>query len=240
MPTYNEADNLPLMAESVLALPLPNLQLLIVDDDSPDGTGALAEEIARDHRTSAGEPRMSVLHRDAKDGLGRAYVAGMTHALEQGADFVAQMDGDGSHRTEYIPQMLGACLATGAGVVIGSRYVVGGALAEEWGPARRALSSWANFYVHAILGDVARDTTSGFNLWRRSVLEAIDLATIDSNGYSFQVEMKYRALRKGIKLLEIPIHFEERKSGVSKLGLSAQVESALMPLRLRRKYRRRH
>lgn len=229
VPTYNEAENLPVLAERVMALPLPELRMVIVDDNSPDGTGRVADRLAAEHGG-----RIAVLHRTAKDGLGRAYVAGMTRALEDGADFVAQMDADLSHPPLYLPQLLGTLLSTGAGVVIGSRYVPGGSLSEEWGLRRRLLSGWANAYVKTILSMPIRDVTAGFKLWRREALEALDLASIHSTGYSFQVEMHFRAYRRGQKMLEIPIHFEDRVEGDSKMDLSVQIESALRPFQLRR------
>ncbi|GAB3214013.1 polyprenol monophosphomannose synthase [Marinactinospora thermotolerans] len=229
VPTYNEADNLPELADQVLALGLPNLRLVIVDDNSPDGTGDIADELAASH-----PGRVSVVHRTAKDGLGRAYVAGMTAALADGADYVAQMDADLSHPPGYLPQLLGTLLSTNAGVVIGSRYVPGGSLSQQWGVRRRLLSQWANAYVKAILTMPIRDVTAGFKVWRREALESIDLPSIHSSGYSFQVEMHFRAYRRGQKMVEIPIHFEDRQEGASKMDLAVQVESAVRPFLLRR------
>ncbi|AAZ55883.1 hypothetical protein JCM3263A_29880 [Thermobifida fusca] len=234
VPTYNEAENLPVLVEQVLALPLPELRLVVVDDNSPDGTGELADKLAAAH-----PGRITVVHRTAKDGLGRAYVAGMTRALADGAEFVAQMDADLSHPPFYLPQLLGTMLSTNAGVVIGSRYVAGGSLSQEWGLRRRLLSTWANAYVKAILAMPLRDITSGFKVWRRSALEAIDLPSIHSSGYSFQVEMHFRAYRRGQKIVEIPIHFEDRAEGHSKMDLAVQVESALRPFLLLRHERAR-
>jgi dolichol-phosphate mannosyltransferase len=237
MPTYNEAANLPRMAEAVLGLPLDGLHLKIVDDSSPDGTGRIAEELAEKYNWD-GPRRMSVLHRTEKDGLGRAYVAGMSAALEEGAEYVVQMDADGSHPVEAVPRMLGTALASGVGLVIGSRYVEGGALDEEWGRHRVLLSRFANRYARAVLGTKIRDITAGFNLWSAQTLRDIGLATLDSAGYSFQVELKYKADRAGHSAVEIPIRFEERTEGVSKMNLATQIESALVPLRLRLRNRR--
>ncbi|GAA3992148.1 polyprenol monophosphomannose synthase [Thermobifida alba] len=234
VPTYNEAENLPVLVEQVTALPLPELRLVVVDDNSPDGTGEVADKLAAEH-----PGRITVLHRTAKDGLGRAYVAGMTRALDDGAEFVAQMDADLSHPPLYLPQLLGTLLSTDAGVVIGSRYVPGGSLSQEWGLRRRLLSGWANAYVKTILAMPLRDITSGFKVWRRSALEALDLPGIHSSGYSFQVEMHFRAYRRGQKIVEIPIHFEERAEGSSKMDLAVQVESALRPFQLLRHERSR-
>ncbi|WP_372515902.1 polyprenol monophosphomannose synthase [Streptantibioticus silvisoli] len=232
MPTYNEAENLPRMAEALLALPLPGLRLLVVDDNSPDGTGEVAEELAARHNT-ADRTRVTVLHRTVKDGLGRAYAAGMDQAVAEGARYVLQMDADGSHPVEYVAQMLGTALATGAGVVIGSRYVAGGRLAEEWGAHRKLLSRWANGYVSAVLRTGLRDVTAGFAMWRADTVTAMRLSQVRSSGYSFQVELKFQAVRAGYTVVEVPIHFEERQIGMSKMTLAVQLESALLPWRMR-------
>ncbi len=229
MPTYNEAGNLPGMAEALMALPLPGLRLLVVDDSSPDGTGEIAERFAERY----GSARMSVLHRTEKDGLGRAYAAGMTRAVAEGAEYVLQMDADGSHPVAKAAELLGVALATDAGVVIGSRYVQGGTLSDAWGAHRKLLSRWANAYAGTILRTRVRDITGGFNIWRADALRAIDLASVDSAGYSFQVEMKYRALRRGFGVMEVPIHFEDRTVGESKMNLMVQLESIVMPWKLR-------
>lgn len=234
LPTYNESANLPIVVEALLALPLPGLTVLVVDDNSPDGTGKVAEELAAVH-----EGRVTVTHRAHKDGLGRAYVDGMTRALDAGAEYVVQMDADLSHPPEFVPQMLGTLLSTRAGVVIGSRYVPGGSLASEWGVDRRILSGWANFYVEALLRMRIRDVTAGYKVWARQTLLDIGLDRIHSNGYSFQVEMNYLAVRRGHKVVEIPIHFEERQLGSSKMTLGVKLESAKVPFQLRWRYRRR-
>lgn len=228
VPTYNEAANLPILAERVLGLPLPNLRLVIADDNSPDGTGALADELA----TGAGDDRMVVLHRKAKEGIGRAHIAGMVESMARGADFVVQMDGDLSHQPETIPEMLGTMLSTDAGLVIGSRYVLGGSLSDQWGLHRRLLSRGGSAYVNAIMRLGIRDTTGGFKLWRREVLEAIDLDQIRSDGFSFQIEMNHRCKQLGHKIVEIPIHFEERYAGSSKISLRIQLEALKLPWQL--------
>ncbi len=233
MPTYNEAENLPMMAEALMGLELPGLRLLVVDDNSPDGTGDVAEELAVRYN-EPGTTRVSVLHRTAKDGLGRAYAAGMDRAVADGARYVLQMDADGSHPVEYVPQLLGTALSTGAGFVVGSRYVSGGRLAEEWGLHRRLLSRWANAYVSAVLRTGLRDVTAGFAMWRADTVTAMRLGEmVRSNGYSFQVELKYQAVRAGYTGVEVPIHFEERQVGVSKMTIGVQLESAVLPWRLR-------
>ncbi len=238
IPTYNEADNLPAMAAALLALELPALQLLIVDDNSPDGTGAVADDLARAYNApEASRPRLLVIHRQGKGGLGTAYVAGMTRALADGADYVLQMDADFSHSPVYVPQMLGVMQATGADVVVGSRYVPGGTLDEGWGVWRRFVSWWANLYSRMILGLRVRDMTAGFKLWRRDALLGIGLGTISSNGYSFQVEMAYLCERLGYKIVEIPIHFEDRRIGESKLDMPVKIESAWRTWQIRWRYR---
>ncbi|WP_285731155.1 polyprenol monophosphomannose synthase [Nocardiopsis sp. ATB16-24] len=236
VPTYNEAGNLPVLVSRLMALDLPRLRVVVVDDDSPDGTGEVADKLCVEF-----PGRVEVVHRTRKDGLGRAYVAGMTRALEEGADYVVQMDADLSHPVGYVPQLLGTLHATNADVVIGSRYVPGGSLSEQWGVRRRLLSNWANAYVKAVLSMPVRDVTAGFKIWRSSALRVLDLSGIESTGYAFQVEMHYRAYRRGRKLVEIPIHFEDRVVGQSKLDGAVALEAALRPLRLRRAERaRRH
>ncbi|MFI0741569.1 polyprenol monophosphomannose synthase [Streptomyces sp. NPDC021100] len=234
MPTYNEAENLPMMAEALMALPLEGLRLLVVDDDSPDGTGKVADQLAEKYH-EPGRRRVSVLHRTTKEGLGRAYAAGMARAVEDGAAYVLQMDADGSHPVGKVAEMLGVALSTGADVVVGSRYVPGGTLSAAWGAHRRLLSRWANAYAGTILGTRLRDITGGFNLWSAAALRSLDLDTVDSAGYSFQVEAKYRALRAGFTVVEVPIHFEDRTAGESKMSLAVQLESVAMPWRLRAK-----
>lgn len=227
VPTYNERENLPVLAGLLSDLNLPGLELLVVDDNSPDGTGDVADELAKESPEKVG-----VLHRTAKDGLGRAYIAGITRALDEGADIVIQMDADLSHPASVVPTMVDILRTTDAGVVIGSRYVPGGSAADEWGWHRRALSAFANFYVNAILRLHVKDATAGFKAWKADTLRWIDVSSIASNGYSFQVEMNYRTVKRGLKIAETPIRFEERTEGVSKMSLKVQLESALMPWKL--------
>jgi dolichol-phosphate mannosyltransferase len=242
IPTYNEADNLPAMTAALFALPFARLQLLVVDDNSPDGTGQVADELAARYNADApaDRPRVLVIHRGGKGGLGTAYVEGMQRALADGAEYVLQMDADFSHSPAYIPQMLGVMLATEAHVVIGSRYVPGGSLDEGWGPGRRLLSWWANLYSRAILNLRIRDMTAGFKLWRRATLQEIGLENIRSNGYSFQVEMAYLCEKRGYRLIEIPIHFEDRRIGQSKLDVPVKLESAWRTWQIRWRYRHLH
>ncbi|UED86033.1 glycosyltransferase [Streptomyces profundus] len=228
MPTYNEATTLPRTAAALLALPLPGLRLLVVDDNSPDGTGEIADGLAKRH-----PERVEVLHRPAKSGLGRAYAAGLGHALRDGdARYLLQMDADGSHAVADVPRLLGAALSSGAGLVVGSRYVPGGRLAADWSAHRRLLSRWANRYLTAVLRGGPRDITAGFVLWRADTLRALGPAPARSVGYGFQVELKYAAVRAGCPVVEIPIGFAGRLDGASKLSAASQLEAALLPWRL--------
>lgn len=228
VPTYNERDNVHGIADQLLAA-LPGTDLLFVDDNSPDGTGTLLDEIAKD------QPRVHVMHRAGKLGLGTAYVEGFTWGLERGYEYLFEMDADGSHDPSYLAPML-ALAEDGADVVIGSRYVPGGGTAN-WGLGRRLLSKGGSLYARSVLGVDVRDLTAGFICWRRGALEAIDLQTITSNGYSFQIEMKYRALQKGLRLVETPIVFVDRRVGQSKMSRAIFVEGLLKVWALR--FRRR-
>ena len=230
MPTYQEAANLPTIVKALFDLPLSALRILVVDDNSPDGTGEIAEELA----VKYGQDRLGVMHRTVKDGLGRAYVAGMSKAMDAGAEFVVQMDSDLSHGPQYLPQMLGTLLSTEADVVVGSRYVPGASVDTDWPLYRKILSGFANAYVRTLLQMSIRDATAGYKLWRSSALRAIELETIRSGGYSFQVEMSYRSVRHGLKIVEIPIHFSDRIKGESKMSFKTQLESAILPFSLRR------
>jgi dolichol-phosphate mannosyltransferase len=227
VPTYNERGNLPKIFDKLDALQMPNLHVLVVDDDSPDGTGDLADKLALESPETVG-----VLHRTEKDGLGLAYVAGITRALDEGADIVIQMDADLSHPAETIPAMVQALATTDAAVVLGSRYVPGGSVASDWGWHRKALSAWANFYVNVILRLHVKDATAGFKAWRAETLRKIDVLSVQSNGYAFQVEMNYRTVKHGMRIVEVPIRFEERAEGVSKMSLGVQIESAFVPWKL--------
>ncbi|MCC7358186.1 MAG: polyprenol monophosphomannose synthase [Anaerolineales bacterium] len=219
LPTFNEADNLADMAEALWALPLPGLRVLVVDDASPDGTGAVADRLA-----GAYPDRLGVIHRTGKGGLGTAYVAGFRRALAEGADVVVQMDCDFSHSPSYLPPFIEKLAEYD--VVVGSRYVADGKLDERWEKGRVALSLWANRYARAILGIRAEDATAGFKVWRRATLEGIGLDRIHSNGYVFQVEMAYVAQRLGYRVLEQPIYFEDRRIGRSKMTIPVKLEAA--------------
>ena len=232
IPTYNEADNLPTMVGELLALDLPGLQILVVDDNSPDGTGKIAEELAKRY-----PGRIHVIHRSGKLGLGTAYVTGFAYALEHGADLVIQMDADFSHSPSYIPKLVEA--AKDFDVVVGSRYVSGGSLDERWSWWRYFLSWWANsVYTRLILGVKVKDATAGFKCWRRATLEGIGLERVRSNGYVFQVEMAYLTEKLGYRFLELPIYFEDRRIGRSKMTAPVKIEAALRTWQIR--WRHRH
>jgi dolichol-phosphate mannosyltransferase len=228
IPTYNEADNVPAMAAELFALGINDLQLLIVDDASPDGTGRIAEELAQ----TLYPGRLHVLHRAGKMGLGTAYVTGFTWALEHGADYVIQMDADFSHSPAYIPQMLAHI--KDYDVVVGSRYVGGGELDQRWSWWRWFLSWWANsVWTRGLLGVRTKDATAGFKCWQRSALQRIGLERITSNGYVFQVEMTYVSEMLKFRILEIPIYFEDRRIGQSKMTVPVKIEAALRVFEIR-------
>lgn len=232
IPTYNEADNLPSLVRALLSPllagngPMNDLNLLIVDDNSPDGTGQLADTLA-----SENPGVVHVMHRAEKSGLGRAYVEGFSWAIERGYGAVAQMDADLSHDPNDVPKLLAAAQA-GADVVIGSRYL-NGISVINWPLRRILLSLGANEYVRRVTGLPIHDGTSGFRVYRTRALRAMDLASIRSNGYSFQVEMSYRAYLAGCRIEEVPIVFTERRAGHSKMSRGVIIESAIMPWRLR-------
>jgi dolichol-phosphate mannosyltransferase len=218
LPTYNEAANLePLVAAILERLPAAR-RILVVDDSSPDGTGEVADRLA------AADADIEVLHRPRKEGLGPAYVAGFRRALAGGAGLIAQMDADFSHDPADLPRLLSG--AERADVVLGSRYVDGGVV-DEWGPLRRLISRGGSAYARILLGLGVADLTGGFKVFRRPVLEAIELETIPSLGYAFQVETTYRAARAGFRVLEVPIVFRDRRVGESKMTGSIVLEAAI-------------
>ena len=226
LPTYNEAENLPRMVAALLALE-PPVHVLVVDDNSPDGTGAVADALA-----AQANGRVAVLHRPAKTGLGDAYIAGFGRALADGADRVLEMDADFSHPVEAIPAML--ALAETHDVVVGSRYVRGGSLDTRWSPFRRFLSWAASVYARAITGLKVHDTTAGFKCFRREALERVHLDRVRSQGYNFQIEMALRCQRAGLRVVEYPIHFREREAGTSKMtpGIALEALWRLWQLRV--------
>lgn len=232
IPTYNEAENIRQMTEALLGLNIPTLRVLFVDDESPDGTGQIADELAAQY-----PGRVHVMHRTGPRGLGRAYVDGFRWALAHEADYIIQMDCDFSHSPSYIPQFLE--FIQDYDVVVGSRYVKGGKTDERWGVGRWLLSWWANsVYTRLLLGCKVRDVTAGFKCWRRETLEGIDLSRIRSQGYVFQVEMAYVTERLGYRVLEIPIYFEDRRIGRSKMTVPVKIEAALRTWEVR--WRHRH
>jgi dolichol-phosphate mannosyltransferase len=222
LPTYNEAENLEAMVGAVLpqlATAAPEShRILVIDDGSPDGTGAIADRLAASH------PEVEVLHRARKEGLGRAYLAGFKHALAGGAGRVVEMDADFSHDPADLPRLLAASDA-GADLVLGSRYVAGGGV-SDWGVGRRVISRGGCLYARAILGLRVRDLTGGFKCFRRNVLEALDLDAITSEGYVFQIETTYRAVQAGFGVDEVPIVFRERRAGSSKMTARIALEAA--------------
>lgn len=219
IPTFNEAENLPHLVSALFSLALPQVRVLVIDDNSPDGTSRIAAELAAEH------PGRLLLHqRPRKLGLGTAYLCGFRTALENGAEAVAQMDADFSHPPEKLVELteaLGSCR-----VALGSRYVPGGRLDERWPLWRRGLSAFGNYYARTILRLPVRDVTGGFRVWRREALQSLPLERIRSNGYVFQVEMLYLAHRLGHTIREIPIYFADRRWGKSKMTLKIQLEAA--------------
>ncbi len=217
IPTYNEAANVEAIVSAALEKLPPDRRLLIVDDSSPDGTGQIAEHLA------AGRDDVAVLHRPVKRGLGPAYVAGFREALAGGAELIAHMDADFSHDPADLPRLLEA--TADADLVLGSRYVDGGGV-SDWGPRRRAISRWGSAYARAALGVPIRDLTGGFKVFRRRVLDAIDLGSLASLGYAFQVETTFRTILAGFKVVEVPITFRDRRVGQSKMTGSVVLEAA--------------
>lgn len=230
LPTYNEAENLPVLIPALYSQGVPNLHLLIVDDQSPDGTGAVAEALVESY-----PGQISVIHRHSKEGLGKAYIQGFRQALNEGADIIGMMDADLSHPPDRLPALLKAL--SNADVAIGSRYTPGGSLDQDWPIWRKALSWFGNAYARTILSLPIKDTTGGYRLWRRSALEAIPFAESRSNGYVFIVELAYLAKLANLTFAEVPIHFAERNFGISKMSLRIQIEAAFRVWQLRRIYR---
>lgn len=230
LPTYNEAENLEPLIEAVLAAmaEVPGEhQVLVVDDSSPDGTGEIADRLA------AMLPTVEVLHRQAKEGLGRAYLAGFAYALARGADLVMEMDADFSHDPLDIPRLIVA--ADEADLVLGSRYVPGGGVGD-WGPVRQLISRGGSLYARRVLGVPVRDLTGGFKCFRREVLQSIDLSQVHTNGYGFQIELTYRAVQGGFAVREVPIVFRERRAGASKMrpGIALEAIWKVPAMRARR------
>jgi dolichol-phosphate mannosyltransferase len=222
VPTYNERENLPVLIDELLRH--PNVRVMVVDDDSPDGTGQVADDLARTHRE-----RVEVIHRTGRRGLGRSYVDGILQAIRQPVDVICQMDADFSHDPARLPDLIGA--TRDADIVIGSRYVPGGSIVN-WPRRRLLLSRFANVYVRLITRMAAHDCTSGYRCWRRDTLAALPLDRFMSDGYSFLVEMLFAASVRGARIAEVPITYVERRLGQSKMSRAVILESAITPWRL--------
>jgi dolichol-phosphate mannosyltransferase len=220
MPTYNERQNLETIASRVRAA-VPDADLLVVDDNSPDGTGKIADELAE------GDSHVQVMHRTEKAGLGKAYIAGFGWALERGYDVIIEMDADGSHQPEHLPSLIGALRTgehAGADLAIGSRWMRGGKVVN-WPKSREALSRGANLYIRMMLPMGVRDATAGFRAYRAQTLRTISLNDVESTGYSFQIDLTIRVHQAGLKIVEIPITFVEREHGASKMSSSIILEA---------------
>ncbi len=225
LPTYNEAENLTDIAAAILVA-LPSATLLVVDDGSPDGTGDLADGLA------AADPRVQVRHRKAKEGLGRAYLDGFGVALDGGAQLIVQMDADWSHDPARLPALTGPIVSGEADLVIGSRYVAGGGVVD-WGPVRRVISRGGSMFARSVLGLSPHDLTGGFKAWRAQTLREIQFDGIHAGGYVFQIEMTFRASRRGARIQEIPITFRDRRLGHSKMSRRIIGEALIVVLQLR-------
>jgi dolichol-phosphate mannosyltransferase len=224
IPTYNEKNNLERLVREIFSLKIENLSLIIVDDNSPDGTGILADKLAGEM------PGVEVIHRSRKEGLGSAYVAGFKLALARGADYIMEMDADLSHDYRYLPVFLQEIKK--ADLVLGSRYIMGGEI-KNWGLVRRLISCLGNIYARLVLGVAIRDLTGGFKCYRRAVLKKINLNELNSQGYVFQIEITYLAFKNGFTIKEIPIIFTEREAGKSKFNLKIFMEALVGVLFLR-------
>jgi dolichol-phosphate mannosyltransferase len=234
LPTFDEAENIELIVDAALkvlrAAAPEGFRILVVDDDSPDGTGRIADRLSAEH------DEVEVLHRTVREGLGPAYIAGFTHALAQGAGFVFEMDSDFSHDPADLARLLAAVRDDGADLALGSRYVTGGAV-RDWGLLRRFVSRGGSVYAAAILGLPVKDLTGGFKCFRATVLEAIDLPTVQAHGYAFQVELTNRTIRRGFTVVEVPITFRDRLRGKSKMSAKIALEAMVLVPRLRKRDR---
>jgi dolichol-phosphate mannosyltransferase len=216
LPTYNERENLPRVLDALAPL---GVRVLVIDDNSPDGTGELADRLAAEHEW------ISVLHRERKEGLGPAYIAGFREVLRGEAEYVVEMDADLSHDPDDVPRLIATCEA-GADVALGSRYTEGGGV-TNWGRLRRFVSAGGSIYARALLGVPTRDLTGGFKCFRRDVLERIDLDAVRSKGYAFQIELTYRALERGYQVVEVPLVFNDRTHGQSKMSHGIFLEAVV-------------
>jgi dolichol-phosphate mannosyltransferase len=231
VPTYNEAENLPNLLAALYGLNIPNLNVLIVDDNSPDGTGHLAEELAQEKYNG----RLEVIHREGKQGLGTAYVTGFKQALARGADYVVEMDADFSHEPQVLKRFMIAIKE--ADVVVGSRYAAGGSIDERWKLVRRVVSKGGSIYARLVLGLRVKDTTAGFKMFRAEALRCLPLDNVKSNGYAFQVEIAYLCQKRGMRVAEIPIHFNDRTLGKSKMSPTIAIEAAWRVLEIKFRYK---
>lgn len=231
MPTYNEKETLPKIASALFDLKIEGFEMLVVDDNSPDGTGKLADKLREQY-----DNFLHILHREEKAGLGPAYIAGFKRAIELGADIIIQMDADFSHQPKYLSLLLEQVKTHD--LVLGSRFVKGGSVDDSWSAYRKLLSWWANrLYTPTILGMPIYDATGGFKAWRRETLIGMDIDRVQSNGYVFQVEMNYVAYKLGYRISEIPIHFPDRQIGTSKMDSSVALEAAIRVWDLLFRYR---
>jgi len=230
IPTFNEAENIPKLAATLFSLPLKEVQLLVVDDNSPDGTGEIAENLSKEYAEC-----INVLHRTGKKGLGSAYIEGFQKALDLGADVIVQMDADFSHPPEKVPELIESLKESD--VALGSRYIPGGQLDNKWPLWRKGLSAFGNLYAKSILQLPVNDATGGFRAWRKETLLGMPLERIRSNGYAFQVEMLFVAQRMGYSFSEVPFYFADRQWGTSKMSFAIQIEAALRVWQMLYEYR---
>lgn len=221
LPTYNEVENIPGLVEALMALP-EDIHLMIIDDNSPDGTGEVAEELKKHF-----PERIEVYHRVGKNGLGSAYIMGFRKALETDAAIIGQMDSDFSHSPDRVPALIEALQDDDVDIALGSRYVDGGSVDEDWPWFRKGLSAWGSFYSRTILGFPMRDATGGFRFYKRQVIEALPLERINASGYVFLVELNYLTYLMGFKTKELPIYFKDRQAGESKMNFRIQIEAAV-------------
>ena len=230
IPTYNEAENLPRLVSALFSLPIPDLKLLIVDDNSPDGTGEIAKSL-RDENSG----KVTLIQRSGKLGLGSAYVMGFGKAIAEGAEAIAQMDADFSHPPEKLVELLE--VLENCDVAMGSRYVPGGSVDNRWPLWRKGLSAFGNLYASAILRLPLKDATGGFKIWRRAALAGMPLKRVQSNGYAFQIEMAYIAYKLGYTFDEVPFYFADRRWGTSKMSFDIQIEAAIRVWQILFEYR---
>jgi dolichol-phosphate mannosyltransferase len=230
LPTYNEAENIPRLVDSIFSLPRSDIHLLFIDDNSPDGTGKIIDGLVEEH-----PDRIQVIHRAGKMGLGSAYTLGFQHLFDTEVDVIGMMDSDFSHDPKKLPEMINAL--ENADVVLGSRYVPGGSVDKDWPLWRKGLSAWANFYVRTILNIPVKDATTGYRLWRVEALKGMPIERIVSSGYVFLVEMVFLAYKLGYRISEVPIYFADRKWGKTKMNFQVQIEAAIRVWQVRFAYR---